>query len=65
MADSWFSYCKLKFVKNLNFLKIIVKFSKRDWVKIKKRGGGTSFLLSNGKIFDKVGVNKSTFQEFF
>mgnify|MGYP001502310178 CR=1 FL=1 len=31
----------------------------------KKEGGGTSFLLSNGKIFDKVGVNKSTVSGIF
>ena len=37
------------------------KFVKRNWYKKnKKEGGGTSFLLSGGKIFEKVGVNKST-----
>jgi coproporphyrinogen III oxidase len=33
--------------------------------KNKKEGGGTSYLLSGGKIFDKVGVNKSTVLEYF
>ena len=43
-----------------------VKFQKEIGVKIKKNeGGGTSFLLSNGKIFDKVGVNKSTVSGIF
>ena len=31
----------------------------------KKEGGGTSYLLSGGKIFDKVGVNKSTVSGIF
>ena len=33
---------------------------KENGQKIKKEGGGVSYLLKNGKIFDKVGVNKST-----
>ena len=46
--------------------KIKLNLSKRDWKKKKKNeGGGTSFLLSNGKIFDKVGVNKSTVSGIF
>ena len=62
MADSWFSYlqnqiCKeFEILENHNF-----KFAKREWKKGKeKEGGGISYLLSGGKIFDKVGVNKST-----
>ena len=31
----------------------------------RKEGGGTSYLLSGGKIFDKVGVNKSTVSGIF
>ena len=32
-----------------------------DWNKKNKyEGGGTSFLLSKGNLFEKVGVNKST-----
>ena len=67
MADSWFSYLQTQICKEFEYIeKNKVKFSKRDWSKNKKNeGGGTSFLLSNGKIFDKVGVNKSTVSEFF
>jgi len=37
------------------------KFIKREWgKKNKKEGGGTSYLLSEGELFDKVGVNQST-----
>ena len=37
------------------------KFFKREWKKDnKKEGGGTSYLLKDGEIFDKVGVNQST-----
>ena len=67
MADSWFSYLQIQICKEFEYLeKNKVKFSKRDWNKNKKNeGGGTSFLLSNGKIFDKVGVNKSTVSGIF
>jgi len=67
MADSWFSYLQSQICKEFEYLENNkVKFSKRDWNKNKKNeGGGTSFLLSNGKIFDKVGVNKSTVSGIF
>ena len=67
MADSWFSYLQSQICKEFEYLeKNKVKFSKREWSKNKKNeGGGTSFLLSNGKIFDKVGVNKSTVSGIF
>ena len=62
MADSWFSYLQIQICKSFELLeKNKSKFSKRDWHKKNiKEGGGTSYLLTNGKIFDKVGVNKST-----
>ena len=67
MADSWFSYLQTQICKEFEYLENNkVKFSKRDWNKNKKNeGGGSSFLLSNGKIFDKVGVNKSTVSGIF
>ena len=67
MADSWFSYLQIQICKEFEYLENNkVKFSKRDWSKNKKNeGGGTSFLLSSGKIFDKVGVNKSTVSGIF
>ncbi|MAW17666.1 MAG: oxygen-dependent coproporphyrinogen oxidase [Pelagibacteraceae bacterium] len=62
MADRWFSYLQNQICREFELLeKNKKKFLKRKWVKkIKGEGGGTSFLLKNGKIFDKVGVNKST-----
>ncbi len=62
MADSWFSYLQNQICKEFEFLeKGRKKFIKRKWNKKKKTdGGGTSFMLSGGNIFDKVGVNKST-----
>ena len=67
MADSWFSYLQSQICKEFEYLeKNKLKFSKRVWSKNKKNeGGGTSFLLSKGKIFDKVGVNKSTVSGIF
>ena len=62
MADSWFSYLQAQICKSFENLEgNKLKFSKRDWYKKNiKEGGGTSYLLTKGKIFDKVGVNKST-----
>ncbi len=62
MADSWFSYLQSQICKEFeNIDGGRKKFIKRNWSKKKfKDGGGTSFLLTDGKIFEKVGVNKST-----
>ena len=62
MASSWFSYLQSQICKEFEYIeKNNSKFSKRNWSKEKKNeGGGSSYLLSGGKIFDKVGVNKST-----
>ena len=62
MADNWFSYLQTQICREFKFLENNkLKFSRRDWKKGKiKEGGGTSYLLSDGKIFDKIGVNKST-----
>ncbi len=67
MADSWFSYLQSQICKEFEFLENNkFKFSRRDWEKDKKKeGGGTSYLLTGGKIFDKVGVNKSTVSGVF
>ncbi|MDC0488727.1 oxygen-dependent coproporphyrinogen oxidase [Pelagibacteraceae bacterium] len=67
MADSWFAYLQSQICKEFEFLENNkFKFSRRDWKKDKeKEGGGTSCLLSGGKIFDKVGVNKSTVSGIF
>ena len=67
MADSWFSYLQIQICKSFELLESNkFKFSKRVWHKENiKEGGGTSYLLTKGKIFDKVGVNKSTVSGVF
>ncbi len=67
MTDSWFSYLQTQICKEFEDLENNrIKFFKKDWnKKEKKEGGGTSLILSNGKIFDKVGVNKSTVSGVF
>ena len=67
MADDWFSYLQIQICKSFEILENNrFKFSKRYWYKKNiKEGGGTSYLLTNGKIFDKVGVNKSTVSGIF
>jgi len=62
MADSWFSYLQSQICKEFEFFeKGRKKFVRREWnKKNKNEGGGTSFLLSGGNIFEKIGVNKST-----
>ena len=67
IVNSWFSYLQIQICKEFEYLeKNKVKFIKREWKKNKKNeGGGTSFILSSGRIFDKVGVNKSTVSGIF
>ena len=67
ITDKWFSYLQIQICKSFEHLEDNKsKFSKRGWNKKNiKEGGGTSCLLSNGKIFDKVGVNKSTVSGVF
>ena len=67
MTDSWFSYLQSQICKEFELLENNkFKFSRKDWrKKIKKEGGGTSYILLGGKIFDKVGVNKSTVSGIF
>ena len=62
IADKWFSYLQNQICKEFELIeKGRKKFIKRDWSKKnKKEGGGRSFLLSEGSVFEKVGVNKST-----
>ena len=62
MVDKWFSYLQSQICREFEFFeKGKKKFLRRDWNKKNKdEGGGTSFLLSGGNLFDKVGVNKST-----
>ena len=65
-VDSWFNYLQSQICNQFELLEKELspkpkKFTKREWAKKKKKeGGGVSYLLKNGKIFDKVGVNKST-----
>jgi coproporphyrinogen III oxidase len=71
LANNWFSYLQLEICKQLETLEKNTtfkskKFKKREWKKdIEGEGGGTSFLLTGGKTFDKIGVNKSTVSGFF
>ncbi len=71
LVENWFNYLQLQICKSFEDLesklsKKSKKFIKRSWNKAdKNQGGGTSLLLTNGKVFDKVGVNKSTVSGIF
>ncbi len=67
MTDSWFSYLQSQICKEFELLENNnIKFTKREWKKKKHiEGGGISYLLKEGKIFEKVGVNKSTVSGIF
>ena len=67
MTDSWFSFLQVQICKSFEHLeKNKITFSKREWKKKNvKEGGGLSCLMTGGKIFDKVGVNKSTVSGIF
>ena len=68
LAADWFKFLQSKIVNEFQLLENITNkknktknFVKTEWKKDnKKEGGGSSYLLSGGKIFDKVGVNQST-----
>ncbi len=63
-SDKWFSYLQAQicyhFEKIEEDSKSSKKFISTNWSKKINGGGGTYKILKNGKIFDKVGVNKST-----
>ena len=69
IASDWFKSLQSKIVNQFQLLENEANkkdkrktkiFSKREWKKSdKKEGGGTSYLLSGGELFDKVGVNQS------
>jgi len=70
ITSDWFESLQSKIIDQFQLLeneaskknrKKIKIFIKRKWSKDNKReGGGTSYLLSDGELFDKVGVNQST-----
>jgi coproporphyrinogen III oxidase len=70
LANDWFKSLQKKMIDQFQLIEIeICKknkkktkcFVKREWKKNnKKEGGGTSYILSGGEIFDKVGINQST-----
>ena len=67
ITEEWFSYLQVQICKEFEFMeRNKFKFSKRIWKKKRKsEGGGISFLLTGGKIFDKVGVTNLQLQECF
>ena len=70
LAGDWFKFLQTEMVNQFQLLenkmgkknkKQTKYFIKKEWKKNnKKEGGGTSHVLSDGEIFDKVGVNQST-----
>ncbi len=69
ITHEWFKFLQHQIYKEFEYLekkatskKVKPKlFIKKDWKKNNKQnGGGTYYILKNGKIFDKVGVNQST-----
>jgi coproporphyrinogen III oxidase len=69
LASNWFKFLQEKVVEEFELLEKKYKkkkFTKREWSKDnKKEGGGISYLLEGGGLFDKVGVNRSTVSGIF
>ena len=75
ITSDWFKHLQSKIVDQFQLLENETSkgnrkkkkvFIKREWKKDNKNeGGGNSYLLSGGKIFDKVGVNQSLVIFFF
>ena len=63
-SEKWFSYLQVQICNHFEEMeknaKSFKKFVSTNWYKSLKNGGGTYKILKNGKIFDRVGVNKST-----
>ena len=70
IANDWFKFLQHKIINQFQLLenqaskekkKKIKIFIKSKWgKKNKSEGGGTSYLLTGGELFDKVGINQST-----
>ena len=71
IVDNWFNYLQNQisnqfFDLETNLSKSSKKIFVNEWKKDNpKHGGGKSILIKNGKIFDKVGINKSTVSGIF
>ena len=75
IASEWFRFLQFKIVEEFQNLEKensiskraeIKYFKKNEWKKKNtKDGGGTYYLLKNGNLFDKVGINHSTVQGLF
>ena len=69
-VSNWFVFLQSQILKQFQDFEKEFSNSKKDKVRrfIKKKwnknniseGGGTYFILKNGKVFDKVGINQST-----
>ena len=68
-SDKWFSYLQAQICNHFEKIerdsKSTKKFISTNWSKKINGGGGTYKILRNGKVFDKVGVNKSTVSGIF
>ena len=74
-ARNWFVFLQSQILKQFQdfekeFSKSkkgkISRFVKREWNKSNvNEGGGTYFILRNGEVFDKVGINQSTVSGVF
>ena len=68
-SDKWFSYLQAQICNHFEKIEKDSKVQKNLFQKIglkKNHGGGGNYkILRNGKVFDKVGVNKSTVSGIF
>jgi len=74
-ARNWFVFLQSQILKQFQdfekeFSKSkkgkVSRFVKREWNKSNiNEGGGTYFILRNGEVFDKVGINQSTVSGVF
>ncbi len=75
IASEWFRFLQIEICKKFQNLERIFSkrkklkpryFKKNEWKKRNiNNGGGTYYLLENGRVFDKVGVNHSTVKGIF
>ena len=75
IASEWFKFLQLKILEEFQYLEKELskkkrvppkRFKKNHWKKGKfGEGGGTYYILKNGQLFEKVGINHSTVMGIF
>ena len=74
LTSEWFKFMQSKILDEFQHYEIKVSkknkikpkyFVKKQWIKKNNKGVGIYYILKNGEVFDKIGVNHSTVEGSF